>query len=229
MSLLGFPISPIRSQRALQWWQARQSRQLLSEAEKIRDGLLQESFTIRRSLELSLEDGRSTSTKLSQDLLQKMEKFYHSLEQLSDHLSPAYIEDSLPLAIQGVVESWQTYNSKLRIKIELPTAWRQESIERSLIILRVLDELLRITASELVRELSLKISLNQQGNLAELIVQILYPDVPTLVSDWSREDLEYLSQTFEFLTSGQCSRRREELTVAWYFRWVMQLDKSKVE
>jgi hypothetical protein len=158
-----------------------------------------------------------------------MEKFYHSLEQLSDHLSPAYIEDSLPLAIQGVVESWQTYNSKLRIKIELPTAWRQESIERSLIILRVLDELLRITASELVRELSLKISLNQQGNLAELIVQILYPDVPTLVSDWSREDLEYLSQTFEFLTSGQCSRRREELTVAWYFRWVMQLDKSKVE
>ena len=227
MSLVWFPASEIRSRRALQWWQARQSRQLLSEAEKIRDGLLQESFTIRRSLELSLEDGRSTSTKLSQDLLKKMEKFYHSLEQLSDHLSPAYIEDSLPLAIQGVVESWQTYNSRLKIEIELPTAWRQEPIDRSLVILRVLDELLRITASQLVRELSLQIRLNQQGNLAELIVQIRYPDVSTLVSDWGREDLEYLSQTFEFLISGQCSRRREELTVAWYFRWVMQLDKSK--
>lgn len=219
MSLLLFPASYLRSQRALQWWQARQSRHLSVEAEKIRDGLLQESFTIRRSLELSLLNERSTSTPLNQDLLKKMEEFYHSLEQLSDRLSPAYIEDSLPLAIQGVVESWQKCNSNLKIEMELPANWTQEPCDRSLVIFRVLDELLRITLSELLTELSIHIRLKQQGNIGELIVHISYPDAPTLISYWGREDLEYLSQSFQFLTSGQCLRRKQELTVDWYFRW----------
>jgi hypothetical protein len=206
----------------LQWWQQRQSRWLSCEAEKIRDGLLQESFTIRRSLELSLLNEDSTSTELKQDLLNKMEKFYHSLKQLSDRLSPAYIEDSLLLVIQGVVESWQRCNSNIKIGMEFPTAWRQEPRDRSILILRTLDELLRITSSELVTELSIHISLKQQGNIGELIVHISYPDVLTLDSHWGREDLEYLSQTFQFLTSGQCCRLREELTVVWYFRWFTQ-------
>lgn len=206
----------------MQWWQQRQSRRLSCEAEKIRDGLLQESFTIRRSLELSLLKEDSTSTKLNQDLLKKTEKLYHCLKQLSERLSPAYIEDSLPLAIQCVVESWQTSNSNVKIEMELPAVWRQEPLDRSLLILKILDELLQMSSSELVTELSIHISLKEQGNIGELIVHISYPDVPTLVSYWSREDLEYLSQTFQFLIAGQCCRLREELTIVWYFRWFTQ-------
>jgi hypothetical protein len=222
MSLFCFPASYLRSQRALQWWQQTQSRQLSCEAEKIRDGLLQESFTIRRILELSLLNEDLTSTQLNQDLLEKMENFYHSLEQLSERLSPAYIEDSLPLAIQGVVESWRTCNSNVKIEMDLPAAWRQEPLDRSLLILKILDELLQMSSSEILTELSIHISLKQQGNIGELIVHISYPDVPTLVSYWSKEDLEYLSQTFQFLIAGQCCRLREELTVVWYFRWFTQ-------
>ena len=166
MSLCCFPASYLRSQKALQWWQQKQSKQLSREAEKIRDGLLQESFTLRRILELSLLNEDLTSTQLNQDLLEKMEKFHQSLEQLSDRLSPAYIEDSLPLAIQCVVESWQTSNSNVKIEMELPAVWRQEPLDRSLLILKILDELLQMSSSELVTELSIHISLKEQRNTA---------------------------------------------------------------
>lgn len=229
MSVFCSPASYQKSKRALQWWQKRQSRHLSCEAEKIRDGLLQESFTIRRSLELSLLNEKANSTALNQELLKKMEKLDRSLQQLSERLSPAYIEDSLPLAIHSLVEFWISSHSNLKIEMDLPADLWQEPFERSLVILRILDELLLITGAELTTELSIHISLKHQGNVGELIVQISYPDVPTLVSYWSREDLEYLSQTFQFLISGQCCRRREELTVVWCFRWITQLDTSQVE
>ncbi len=219
MNLLGFPTSYFKAQRALQWWSQRQSRQLSSEAEKIREGLLQETFTLRRSLERSLLDDVDTSTKTGEDCLQQVEHFYHSLEQLSERLAPAYVEDSLPLAIQDLVESWRSRYSRLKVEIALPMDWSPEPIERSLVILRVLDELLEITLSKLATDISLHITLKQQGNLGELIVQIAYPDVATLMSSLASEDLEYLSQTFSFLTSGQCFHCRNELSVAWYFRW----------
>lgn len=224
MSLFCYPASYLKSQQALQWWQRRQSMQLGAEAEKIRDCLLQQSFTIRRSLELSLLNEDATLTKLNQDLLKEMDKFYHYLKQLSDRLSPAYIEDNLPLAISCLIESWKTHNSNLKIKIERSAVWHQEALDRNFLILRILDELLRITVSELLTEVSIFISLKQQENICALTVSICYPDVATLVYYCGRKDLEYLSQTFEFLMAGQCCSLRENLTVTWYFRWVMKSD-----
>lgn len=196
--------------------------QLLSEAEKIRDGLLQESFTIRRSLEQCQFDQGSIPTTTSCDCLKTVEKLYHSLEQLSDRLSPIHIEHSLPLAIQSVVEFWQSSNSTPKIQIKLPAYWKQETLDRSIFIFKILDELLRITFSELATELSIHISLKQQGNIGELIVQISYPDLPTLISSCASQDLDYLSRTFRFVTLGECFRQRHKLTVAWYFRWITQ-------
>lgn len=219
MGLLWLLASYLRAQQALQWWSQRQSMQLFREAEKIRDGLLQESFTMRRSLELSLIDDVELSTKTSEDWLKKIQGFHYSLDQLSDRLSPAYIEDSLPLAIQCVVERWRTCNPRLKIEMELPEPWRHEPPDRSMVILRALDELLRITSSELLTEISMHISLKQQGDLGELIVHISYPNVSTLICYSRPKELQYLSQTFRFLTSGQCFCRRKKLTVAWYFRW----------
>ena len=100
--------------------------------------------------------------------------------------------------------------------------WKHEPPERSLVILRVLDELLQITLSELLKNISICISLKLQGNISELIVYISYPDAPTFISYSGLKELEYLSQTFRLLTSGQCFCRSKKLTVAWYFRWVTQ-------
>lgn len=219
MSLLWFRAYYLRTQQALQWWFRRQSMQMCRESEKIRDGLLQESFSMRRSLELSLVDNVEISTKKSEDWLKKVENLHHSLEELSDRLSPAYIEDSLPLAIEWLLTKWRSRNPRLKFEMELPAHWRHEPPDRSMVILRVLDELLRITSSELLTDISIHVSLKLQGDIGELIVHISYLDLPTLVSYYNLKDLEYLSQTFRFLTSGQCFRRRKKLSVVWYFCW----------
>lgn len=225
-SLFYWPASYSKLQQALQWWQSKQSMQLSDEAEKIRDSLLQESFTLRRSLELSLLNEDASLTKLNHDLLKQMDKFYHYLQQLSDRLSPAYIEDSLPLAISYLVETWKTSNPQIKIKLNSPVVWQQDPLERNLLILNTLEELLNtIIIANFNTEVSIVIDLKQQGNLCELNLQIFFSKTLTLVSYWGRKDLEYLSQTFEFLTGGQCSRWKEELTVNWCFQWIRRSDR----
>ena len=220
-SLFGFFSSHFKLQRAWQWWYKRQSSQLSFEAERIRDGLLQETFAMRRSLEL-FQIKRETSAEYHQVLLKKIEKFHHFLEQLSDRLNPPYLEDSLPLAIQHSLESWQRCDSKLNFQLELPASWSHELPERNRAILMTIDELLRITLAKIEQETSIHIKLSQQRHRGELMVQIYYPDVSTLNSTFDLEDWEYLKQSFQILASGRCDRSRKERTITWYFRWRLQ-------
>ncbi|MBR8838312.1 MAG: hypothetical protein DSM106950_31000 [Stigonema ocellatum SAG 48.90 = DSM 106950] len=208
-----------KTQQALQWWFFRQSSKLFLEAEKIRDGLLQESFTIRRNLELLPVDNDELSVNKTQEFLKKTDDFHQSLAELSDRLSPAYLQDSLPLAIECLLEQWLTSHPELYFHIDLPTYWRDESAERSLIILRALEELLRITLPEVLTQISIYISLKELGNVGELTVTITYPDVSTGQTYSSIPELGFLYESFRFLTSGKCFCRSKNLSAAWYFRW----------
>lgn len=71
VTLILFVKSYYKVQQALQWWSCRQSLKLFLEAEKIRDDLLQESFTIRRNLELLPVESRELSTNKTQEFLKK--------------------------------------------------------------------------------------------------------------------------------------------------------------
>ena len=137
--------SDLRIQQALQWWFSRQFLKLFLEAEKIRDDLLQESFTIRRNLDLLAKDNLSLSTNKTQEYLKQIDNFHHSFVQLSDRLFPASIQDSLPLSIECLLEPWLTSNPHLYFHFDMPLYWRYEQAERSLIVLTILEELLRIT------------------------------------------------------------------------------------
>ncbi len=218
MTFVRFLASYHRTQKALKWWSCRQSTKLFLEAEKIRDGLLQESFTIRRTLELLPVDHQDASVNTNQDVLKKIDNFHHSLAQLSDRLFPAYLPDSLPMAIECVLEPWETSDKQVDFNIDLPTYWRHEPAERSLIILSALEELLRITLPEGLTQTSIYINLKQQKKTGELMVQITYPDISTLAL-CSSPELGYLSESFRFLTSGKCFYRSKNLSVAWYFCW----------
>jgi hypothetical protein len=208
-----------RTQEALQWWASRESSKLFLEAEKIRDGLLQESFTIRRSLEMLTVDNLQLSAKQTQECLKKIDTFHDSLAQLSDRLFPAYLQDSLPLAIQSLLEPWIASRNHIYFHVDMPDCWRHEPAEGSLIVLRALEELLRITLPEVLTPISIYITLKQQGNIAQLLVQITYPDVSNLVFYSSLPELAHLCESFKFLTSGKCFCRTKNLSVTWYFCW----------
>lgn len=219
VTLIRFLTSEHTTQEALQWWSYRQSMKLFQEAEKIRDGLLQESFTIRRSLEMLSVDNLELSFKKTQDCLKKIDHFHQSLVQLSDRLFPPYLQDSLPLAIQCLLEPWRTSHPHLYFHIDLPACWRQEQVGCSLTVVRALEELLRITLPEALTPISIYISLQEKQRVGQLMVRMTYPDISTLIFYSSLPELTFLRKTFQVLTSGKCFYRIKNFSIIWYFCW----------
>lgn len=217
--LLWLLASYLRAQHALQWWHRRQSLQLCRQAESIRDGLLQDSFVMRRNLELSLVNQGERSEQSDKILLSMVEKFHASLKQLSDDLSPPYVEDSLPLAIQYGLDAWKFNHPDVKFELDLPIHWQQESQEHSRLLLRAIDELLQITVSGQRQAALIAVGLTQQGPLAELKVHTTYSQASAWVDHTPTVELNYLRQTFRFLTMGECFYHRSDQSVTWYFRW----------
>jgi hypothetical protein len=210
-----------RIQQALQWWFYREFWKLFLESEKIRDDLLQESFTIRRNLDLLSRDNLSLPETAIQAYIQKIDKFHHSLVQLSDRLCPISIQDSLPLSIECLLEPWIDSHPHLNFQINMPVYWRIEEPERSWIILRVLEELLRITLpeTEILLPIYIHVTLKEIGSIALLAVKISYPDMSTLIFYSHLPELEYLYDIFKLLISGKCSFFHKHLMSIWHFYW----------
>jgi hypothetical protein len=221
MLLLWSVVSYLEMQRALQWWFKRQSAQLLSESEQIHNGLLQDVFAMRRSLELSLVDEAGVSSSQGQDWLKKAEKLHESLEQLSDALSPPFLAESLPLAMQCMLKRRRSQLG-LNLEVVLPSQWRDESSERNRIVLMVLDELLKLALPKAAIDATHRVSLTATETAGELAVAVTYPDLETLTSLTQTKELKYLCCCFQCLASGRCVCQRENLTVIWRFRWRLQ-------
>jgi hypothetical protein len=225
--LFWFAVSHFKMQQALQWWHRNRAAWLHAEAEQIRNGLLQESFVVRRALELSLTGDENLQDN-QQKCLKKLEDFHHALEQVSDALSPPYVEDNLPLAIRQVIESQCSQPIQFEIETDLPSTWIHEPYELSRTILIALDELLSVTQSEDLAGVLRQISLKSQAEMRELRIQFDYPDRTTLKKHHHRKELDYLKQSFQVLTSGQCFSQQKALTVTWYFRWHLPKLRSEL-
>lgn len=219
VTLIRYLASEYTTQQALQWWSCRQSLKLFQEAEKIRDGLLQDSFAIRRSLEMLPLENSELAFNKTQDCLKQIDQFDKSLVQLSDRLFPVYLQDSLPLAIHCLLEPWRTCHPHLSFYINMPAYWRQERVACSLTVVRALDELLRITLPEVLMPISIDISLEEQQNIGQLIVRITYPETHILIYYYNLTELKFLCKTFQVLTSGKCFYQIKNLSVVWYFCW----------
>ncbi|WP_414575677.1 hypothetical protein [Anabaena sp. CCY 9402-a] len=219
MTLVKFLPSYQRIQQALQWWSSRQSIKLFLEAEKIRDDLLQEAFTIRRNLDVLTTDNLNLSSNKTQEYLRQIDNFHNSLVQLSNRLFPESLQDSFPLAIECLIEPWLEINPHLYFHLDLPVYWRHEQASNSLIVLSTLEELLTITLPHILTQITICISLKQQKNMGQLNVQISYPDITTFVCHTSLPELDYLCDTFQFLTSGRCFYRTSHHKVVWYLFW----------
>ncbi|UBF25624.1 hypothetical protein K9N68_29330 [Kovacikia minuta CCNUW1] len=193
--------------------------QLCQEAEKIRDGLLQDSFVLRRNLEILLTTTADKSLEQQPEWLVTIERLHRSLAGLSDRLSPPYIEDSLPLALKSMLESWQSQFQTSTIITHLPSQWRIESYESSQVILTSLHELLRIAQSSPEQPTSITVSLGLQGNLGEIKVQFSDLAPAILTASNRATELRYLSRAFQFLTAGECFYRYTDRTLTGYFRW----------
>lgn len=206
---------------ASQWWSQQRTRQLEQKAEEIREGLLQELFSCRRSLELHVRAHQGVSIENLEHCLSKLADLHYAVERLSYDLSPPYLEESLPLAVQHLLEQWREQRSKLSVELDLPSFWRG-GLDCNRIVLAALDELLRLTLIENRREKVIHVGLQADGDMGELTVCITYckPSELMAVSGGNRaKQLKYLSHSFQLLASGQSGGRRQGLRMTWYFRW----------
>lgn len=227
MTIIKFAILHYKKQKSLQWWSYRQSMRLFLEAEIIRDSLLQDSFSIRRNLEMLPDDEMTISTGKINECLQAIDHFHDSLAKLSDRLFPAYLPDSLPLAIQSTLENYQRSHPNLDLYLDIPSYWCSEPAERSLVVVRSIEELLRIcipdtaiqTLNQNLNQTSARIRLKQQNSQAELIAQITYNDVHTLSFYSNLPEARYLCDAFQFLTYGKCFYIRDNLSLTWHLSW----------
>ncbi len=233
MAIIKCAILHYKKQKSLQWWSCRQSMRLFLEAEIIRDSLLQDSFSIRRNLEMLPADETTISTGRINECLQTIDNFHDSLTKLSDRLFPAYLPDSLPLAIQSTLENYQRSHPNLDLYLDIPSYWFSEPAERSLVIIRSIEELLRIcipnaaiqilnqnqNQNQTLNQTLVRIRLKQQNGKAELIIQITYDDINTLSFYSNLPEARYLCDAFQFLTYGKCFYIRDNLSLTWHLSW----------
>ena len=217
--LLWLLASNYRTQRALRWWHSRQLVRMRQEGEAIRNGILQNTFVMRRHLESPLPSNPEIQQKLDIHHLENIEQFHYSLRELSDYLYPAYIDESLPLAIRYVLDTWKNRFSSLDIEYELPTEWRDESSDRSQVILMLLEEFLDLVVLEVTINPTICVRLKQQKTLSELVIQVTFSKETKLTDIKTSADIFHLSRTVEILLFGKCYRHRRHQTETWYLRW----------
>jgi len=209
----------LRIRQALQWWSYRQSRKLFWEAEKIRDTLLQESFIIRRGLDLLVKNNLTVQLSEIHAYLKKIDDFHQSLVNLSDRLCPTPIQHSLTLSIECLLETLLESSPYLYYQIDVPLSWQNESTEHNLLILRILEELFMIIIPEIIRPISIYITSIRQANPENLVIEITYPDISTLVFHSSLPELIYLQDSFQFLLPGKCNFYRNSLSFSCGLSW----------
>jgi hypothetical protein len=225
--LLWLLASNYRTQKALRWWHSRQLARMRQEGEAIRNGVLQNTFVMRRHLESPLPSSREIQQKLDTHYLENMEKFHYSLRELSDYLYPAYIDESLPLAIRHLLDTWKNRFPSLNIEYNLPTEWRDESGvrsasasgNRSQVILMALEEFLFCLVSNNLTNCSVFVSLTLQGNLSELMIKLTDLDVSKFTFIAATTDLLHLCRALKFWISGECFYCRQNQAEICYLRW----------
>jgi hypothetical protein len=208
-------MSLLKTQRALRWWQNQQALQLHQVAEEIRDSLLQQSFSLRRNLEVDLEGVAANSMVMNQSWLNSLEGLHNDFKLLSDFLSPPYLEESLPLALQYRVETWQAHYPSRKFTLNLPDLWPQEMPDRTQVLFTALDEVLRLTASSTLPDETIELCLRTEQSTAELRVQISTPEVLNL----EVQNLRHLARAVPALVDGSCFYQRDQNRLTMYFRW----------
>jgi hypothetical protein len=196
------------SDQLLRWWHQHQTQWLASEADAVRNGLLQELFAVRRRLELMAGDDIHA--------LATVERLYDALENLGDRLSSPYVQESLPLAIQHALKGWP---SELTLEARLPNRWPDEPIEYVTLVLSVLEHLRQTLAALPSLPQACTVNLSEKQGSKHLTVQLNLYGLPLGVERYRSADWAYHLSTFEAITGGQAHCTYEGHTVLWQLTW----------
>jgi hypothetical protein len=217
-----------RLQQALQWWYRQHVLRLFNEAEAVRNGILQDAFTLRRTLELSSVPHQAVPAELHavliagadrETLLKTLEELHGSLKRFSDFLSPPYLEDSFPLAIDHLLKFYQQQHSNVALELSIPENWQDDAYEQSRIVWIAIDELLRMTLAPFPSVRSISACLTQNAAAHQLVIKIFYSNCDRQNLRDGFKELSYLRRSAQFLTAGTCTYHQDHEALIWSMRW----------
>ncbi len=205
----------LRQRQAWQWWHRQQTLQAHHKAESIRDGLLQQTFAFRRYLESAPAAASPSAVPSAPEQttrwLERFQTFYQSLESLSDQLSPPFLADSLPLALQFAVKNWQheqTLSSQHRppfsdVQFSFPPDWPQSPPHQNQIILSIVAGLLPLLIPPGHTARQLTITLSQTNTLNALTLQLHNDPDKTTPNILELAEIQHLKEIFHSLIAGR--------------------------
>ncbi|NJL47241.1 MAG: hypothetical protein HC929_06750 [Leptolyngbyaceae cyanobacterium SM2_5_2] len=196
------------SEQLLRWWHQHQTQWLASEADAVRNGLLQDLFAVRRQLELMAGDDIHT--------LATVEHLYDALENLGDRLSSPYGQESLPLAMQHALKGWP---SELALEARLPNRWPVEPIEYVTLVLSVLEHLRETLVALPNLPQACTVELAERQEHKQLTVQLNLQTLPSTLEGCNSADWAYHLSTFESITGGQARCTHTDHAVLWQLTW----------
>ncbi|NEP17615.1 MAG: hypothetical protein F6J97_12030 [Leptolyngbya sp. SIO4C1] len=200
----------LRQRQAWQWWHQQQMLQRHYQAESIRDGLLQQTFAFRRYLEGMPQSEAEPATRW----LDRFQTYYQSLEGLSNQLSPPFVADSLPLALQFALKDWQRSHPALQLQLDLPTDWPSGSPSQNQTVLSVTMALLRLLTAEATPQ-RLTLALSREASQHRLIFEL----AETAAADASAARIRHLKEIFRSLAAGQLDVSRQGATQVGRLCW----------
>jgi hypothetical protein len=236
-----------RQQRAWQWWQQQQQQQLHHRAESIRDDLLQQTFAFRRYLEKGRDPipSQTITPDPSVQWLERLNQVYCSLESLSNELSPPFVEDSLPLALQFVLKDLEKAYPNLWVDLQLPLNWTSFASNPNAMLVSVVMVLLHLlrpgkTASALQATLSqtpvslhsprfwqmpiqkLRDILSQPNGFQlqnQLTLKLEEVDPAMIQSMLQSTEIQHLQEIFNGLLAGKLEIQQDGRTVFCQLSW----------
>lgn len=250
----------LRQQQAWQWWHRQQAMQSHHTAEAIRDGLLQQTFAFRRYLEIAGEAAEATSGKTTESAasenpqphsaaetarwLERFQTFYQSLETLSDELSPPFLADSLPLALQFTLKNWQPPGQSPgqlpgqssgrqaacpQLQFQLPQDWPHSNAEENQVILSIAIALLTILLPQSHTTdpitVSLTHDLTHDNGRNTLSLTIGKDPTHTTSKVLALAELQHLKEIFHSLIGGQLEIKETDTTLTSNLHWQPSLAK----
>jgi hypothetical protein len=194
------------SKQLLRWWHRHQAQWLTSEADAVRNGLLQDLFAVRRQLEIGA----------GENALATVEHLYDALENLGDRLSSPYVQESLPLALQHALSGWPP---ELALEARLPDRWPDEPMEYVTLVLSVIEHVRQTLTALPISPQSCTVEMAEGQGHKQLTVQLDLPALSPQGEGCGSVDWGYHLSTFEAITGGQASCVYEGRTINWQLIW----------
>lgn len=208
---------PLVQAIALKWWQQRQIDRRKSWVERLREEPIQELFALRRSLELTSQGDASHLIADHQHYLTSLENLFASLRRLKQSLHPAFVEDSLPLALRQKIEEWEHHNPHIHYKLVMPTVWSFNAPYNSWLILDILDEWLMALGEDSLTIREITFALSERSSEQQLLVAFSTPEQP--LAFHNSPLFQILQVVFAELLGGLWLIQEQTEHIVWCFRW----------